>query len=98
MTRILILFITLVASSLTPGIEAQSPQQLPNALSTEQTVWLKSAERYEKDGWVYLRVQGEPRERGFQYGYVMAKEIAEGIRVRREIWKYTTGMTWEWLV
>jgi hypothetical protein len=98
MTRIPFLIITLVASSLTPGIGAQSTQQLPTALSAEQTVWLKSAERHEKDGWTYLRIQGEPRERGFQYGYMMAKEIAEGIRVRRETWKYTTGMTWEWLV
>jgi hypothetical protein len=98
MMRILVLFVTLIASSLTPGIHAQATQQPPTPLLAEQKVWLKLAERYEKNGWIYLRIQGEPRERGFQYGYVMAKEIAEAIRVRREIWNYTTSMTWEWLV
>jgi hypothetical protein len=67
-------------------------------LTKEQKSWLSRAERHERAGWVYLHIEGRPRERGFQHGYLMAKEIAEAIRVRREIWKYTTGMKWEWLV
>jgi hypothetical protein len=64
----------------------------------EQKTWLARAARYEKDGWIYLHIQGEPRERGYQHGYLLAKEIGETLRVRREVWKHMSGMEWEWLV
>ena len=46
-------------------------------LAPEQQVWLAKAKRSERAGWVYLHVEGEPRERGFQHGYLLAKEIAD---------------------
>jgi hypothetical protein len=67
-------------------------------LTQEQKAWLARAERYEKNGWIYLHIEGEPRQRGFQHGYLLAKEIAEPLRVRREMWKHMTGMDWDWLV
>ncbi len=33
------------------------------------------AYRYPKAGWVYLHIEGAPYERGYQHGYLMAKEI-----------------------
>lgn len=67
-------------------------------LTQEQKAWLSRAYRYEKNGWIYLRIEGEPRERGFQHGYLLAKEISESLRVRRELWKHMSGMEWDWLV
>ena len=55
-------------------------------LTKEQESWASRAERHERAGWVYLHIEGQPRERGFQYGYLMAKEIAESLRVRRVLW------------
>jgi len=76
------------------------PEQttVTRTLTPEQKTWIEKADRHEKDGWVYLHIEGAPRERGFQYGYLLAKEIAEGIRVRRESWKHTSGTEWSWLV
>ncbi len=37
------------------------------------------AYRYGQRGWTYLHIEGEPYERGFQHGYLMAKEIEEYI-------------------
>jgi hypothetical protein len=68
------------------------------ALTKEQAFWVSQAERHERAGWVYLYIQGLPRERGFQYGYLMAKEIAESLRVRRVLWAYQTATEWSWLV
>jgi len=68
------------------------------SLTSEQKAWLAKSERHEKHGWIYLHIEGAPRERGFQYGYLLAPEIAEGIRVRREGWKHMSGMEWSWLV
>jgi len=90
MKRLLLVLLAFV--SLVPLWPASGP------LSPEQKAWLARAERYEKNGWIYLRIEGEPRERGFQHGYLLAKEITESLRVRRQVWKHTSGMDWEWLV
>jgi hypothetical protein len=96
--RTVVLFVTLITFGFAPGTQAQATRQPPTPLTAEQKAWLKPAKRYERNGWIYLRIEGEPQERGFQYGYLMAKEIAEAMRVRRETWKYTSGMEWGWLV
>jgi len=67
-------------------------------LTKEQESWRSRAERHERAGWIYLHIEGQPRERGFQYGYLMAKEIAESLRVRRVLWAYQTATEWTWLV
>ena len=68
------------------------------SLTPEQQVWLAKAKRSERAGWVYLHVEGEPRERGFQHGYLLAKEIADGLRVSRIEWQHQSAMDWPWLV
>jgi hypothetical protein len=35
------------------------------------------AYRYPAAGWIYLRIEGKPYDRGYQHGYLMAKEIPE---------------------
>jgi len=35
------------------------------------------AYRYPAAGWIYLHIEGAPYERGYQHGYLMAKEIPE---------------------
>ncbi len=68
------------------------------ALSDNQQASLVKAERHERKGWIYLRVEGAPRECGFQHGYLLAKEIAECLRVRRAMWENQSAMEWAWLV
>jgi hypothetical protein len=68
------------------------------SLTAEQQQWLTKAGRHEKAGWTYLHIEGGPRERGFQHGYLLAKEIAECLRVRRAVWRYDTAMEWNWLL
>jgi hypothetical protein len=70
----------------------------PTQLTQEQESWVSRAERHERAGWIYLHIEGEPRERGFQHGYLMAKEIAESLRVARIDWEYETATEWTWLV
>jgi hypothetical protein len=35
------------------------------------------AYRYPSAGWIYLHIEGKPYERGYQHGYLMAREIPE---------------------
>jgi Phospholipase B len=77
------------------------PYKLPEPsipLSQEQQIWLSKANRHEKNGWIYLHIEGNPEERGFQHGYFLSKEIKESIRVLSEVWKYKTAMKWSWYV
>lgn len=37
------------------------------------------AYRYPTGGWIYLHIEGEPYERGYQHGYLMAHEISQYI-------------------
>lgn len=77
---------------------ASAAAAAPAGLSAEQTRWLAQASRHEKAGWTYLHVEGGPRERGFQHGYLLAKEIAEALRVDAAEWLHDSGLDWSWLV
>jgi hypothetical protein len=72
--------------------------QTVNQLTNEQKTWLSKANRHEKAGWIYLHIEGTPEERGFQHGYLLAKEIRESIRVLSEVWHYQSALEWNWLV
>jgi len=72
--------------------------QINDQPTNEQKTRLSKANRHEKDGWIYLHIEGAPRERGFQHGYLLAKEIKESIRVLSEVWQYQTALEWQWLV
>jgi len=78
------------------SIRGQS--QPTNQLTNEQKTWLTKANRHEKNGWIYLHIEGNPEERGFQHGYLLSKEIKESIRILSEVWKYQTAMRWSWFV
>lgn len=38
---------------------------------------IKNGFSYEKNGWKYININGSPRERGYAYGYLCAKEFKE---------------------
>ncbi len=86
--------ITLVGSSLS----AQVPAQSTPVLTAAQKQWLTKAKRFEREGWIYLRIDGGPSERGFQHGYLLAREIAFSMASVRKDWEYDSGMEWRWLV
>ncbi len=64
----------------------------------EQPDFLKKANRHEKNGWTYLHIEGSPKERGYQHGWLMAAEIKENLRLLRARWEYQTAMDWSWYV
>ncbi len=88
--------LSLRTNAATPA--ASTTPVTPKPLTTEQTRWLAAANRHEKAGWIYLHIEGEPRARGFQHGYLLAREIAEGLRVTAAQWHHDTSFDWAWLV
>lgn len=78
---------------------ASTPPYVPHRTTdAERTAWLAKAEKHTRDGWTYLHIEGPPKVRGFQNGYLMSKEIRESLVETRAAWEYKSGMDWSWLV
>jgi hypothetical protein len=54
--------------------------------------------RFDRDGWIYVHIEGEPHERGYQYGYLVAPELAEILEKMKGLTYLNTGMEWEFFV
>jgi len=69
-----------------------------SALSAAPDAVLARGARHDKEGWICVRLAGPPMDRGYQYGRLVPKEIAEALRVRRALWHYRTGTEWSLIV
>jgi hypothetical protein len=56
------------------------------------------AYRYPAAGWIYLHIEGQPYERGYQHGYLMAREIPEYMeRCAAELGAKAEAQSWDQL-
>jgi hypothetical protein len=67
-------------------------------MTPKQQACLEHARRFERNGWTYLHIEGDAATRGFQHGYLLAREIADLLRIHRAAWEYRSGVAWPWLV
>jgi hypothetical protein len=42
---------------------------------------IKNGIRYDLNGWTYISIKGSPKERGFAYGKLIAKDMKEVRRI-----------------
>ncbi len=56
------------------------------------------AYRFDRNGWVYLHIEGKPYERGYQHGYLLSPEIKEIMRSLKYLTYWNTGKKWEFFV
>jgi len=54
--------------------------------------------RFDSNGWIYLHIEGQPYERGFQHGRLLAPELAETMRTLNYITMNDTGQTWQYFI
>src|SRR5215467_7129209 len=55
---------------------------------------LLKGSRLEKSGWIYVHLEGSPREIGYQHGYLLANEIDDALHMMKYFFKISTGKTW----
>jgi len=66
---------------------------------------IKNGLRYEKDGWIYLSIKGNPSQIGYAHGYLIAKELKEIFKMleftlyedygyKREMFSEIIGTIW----
>ncbi len=54
--------------------------------------------RYEKNGWIFLHVEGRPYDRGYQHGYLIAKEYKDAYKCYNDMMIQTMGITMDFIV
>ena len=67
-------------------------------LTSEESEWLSKAHRSDREGWIYVHIEGTPFERGFQRGYLTATEIDNFYRTLDHRGKYKTGRDAEFYI
>jgi len=54
--------------------------------------------RFDENGWIYLHIEGDAFERGFQHGILVAPELNQLLKSLKYLTYYNTGKTWEFFV
>ena len=60
-------------------------------------VFIMERNRFARDGWEFIHIEGAPFDRGVSYGRLMAKEITNAIREASRLVMLQTGIEWEFL-
>jgi hypothetical protein len=55
---------------------------------------LKNSSREDRNGWVHIRLEGQPREVGFQHGWLLAEEIDDALQALQLLVPHTTKHEW----
>ncbi|MGD2092827.1 MAG: C45 family autoproteolytic acyltransferase/hydrolase [Candidatus Aminicenantes bacterium] len=57
-------------------VQVQKVENILGYIPMETVKWFGPAFRYEDKGWIFLHIEGKPYQRGYQFGYLLADEIA----------------------
>lgn len=74
-TCILLVFILISTSFFTFNVTGENEKTLTDSNLRQY----ENGYRYNIQGWIYLHIEGEPYERGYQHGYLLANEIVDMI-------------------
>ncbi len=82
------------SSGTVPLARAERSPEIPN-----QNTYIEQTQgkgyRFERDGWIYVHLEGSPLEIGYQHGYLLAPEIAEAFAVIHLEMTHDTGRDWD---
>jgi len=56
---------------------------------------LEKSSREEKDGWIYIHLEGKPADIGYQHGYLLAPEIDDALKMFKTFLKGSTKKDWD---
>ena len=59
---------------------------------------VKNGISYELNGWLYISINGDPKERGYAYGYLCANEFKKIQNMLLFFIMESYGVTWKYLI
>lgn len=74
-----------------------SCEKIPTT-KTKEIKKIGSGYRFDKDGWIYVHVEGTPFERGKQFAYLVAEEYKKAVDTWTLMTYETTGMDYSFFV
>jgi len=63
-------------------------------VSIENDNKLQGSNRFERNGWIYVHVEGAPEKLGYQHGYLLASEIDDLLRVMKPFLQNQSKRDW----
>ncbi|MCP4903336.1 MAG: hypothetical protein GY906_40760 [bacterium] len=57
-------------------VRVEPVDDITEYIPLETVRWAGNGFRYDDKGWIFVHIEGEPYERGYQYGYLVADEIS----------------------
>src|SRR5260221_14358212 len=66
----------------------------PATSSTSSDPLLAKAKREDKAGWIYVHLEGSPKDIGFQHGSLLATEIDDLIKTMQYFLPHNSGKDW----
>jgi hypothetical protein len=57
-------------------IRVEKVENIAEYIPLETVKWFGPAFRFDNKGWIFVHIEGKPYARGYQYGYLLADEIA----------------------
>jgi hypothetical protein len=67
-------------------------------ITAKEKEWLSKAYRADKNGWIFIHIEGGPYERGFQRGFLTANEIDELLKTTAYLIKFDTAKELDFFV
>ena len=56
---------------------------------------MKGSYRFERNGWIYVHLEGAPEQIGYQHGKLLARETEDLLRVLKPFLRHETKHDWE---
>src|SRR5262249_18906949 len=97
MKHMRVLFITTSLSLVLLLIGCGRPQtenSSTSAATANSNDKLRGSNRFERNGWVYIHVEGTPEQLGYQHGFLLATEIGELLRVMKPFLEHQSKRDW----
>src|SRR5689334_2248325 len=61
----------------------------------QKTDRLSKASRENKNGWIYVHLEGSPADIGYQHGYLLADDIDTSIQAVAYLFQHETKRDWQ---
>lgn len=87
---IIIVFAAFPGCSTEEAVQTADPQE-------SEVITEGNGYRYDNNGWIYLHIEGEPYDRGFQHGKLVAEELEEIMGMLKGVTYIENGVEWEQL-
>jgi hypothetical protein len=89
MKNILLLSLSIILLA----VACNNPSSKKTSLTHDQK--MANTSRYEKNGWIYVHLQGSPDVIGYQHGYLLANEIIDLRGAMAMLNEKSTGKNWD---